>query len=175
MDPNQATNGGAMPEPIDKKALMASAEENGRFYPMKGGWRGMQTFAGVLCCLLIITIPLGIWIIVKSRKAGLGISGEGFAYRYLTTIAARWEDVESITLSSMSGAEFGGGLVGLAAASAVKAKTTGLKGPLYFKVKGRKLGMMVPAPMLDNSVEMALEIERLSGVTFLPEEFRQGV
>jgi len=164
-----------MPEPIDKKALMASAEENGRFYPMKGGWRGMQTFAGVLCCLLIITIPLGIWIIVKSRKAGLGITGEGFAYRYLTTIAARWEDVESITLSSMSGAEFGGGLVGLAAASAVKAKTTGLKGPLYFKVKGRKLGMMVPAQMLDNSVEMALEIERLSGVTFLPEEFRQGV
>lgn len=164
-----------MSEPIDKKALMASAEEAGRFYPMKGGWRKMQIFAGVICCLPIVTIPFGVWIIVKARKAGVGITDEGFAYRYLTTIAARWEDVESITLSSMSGAEFGGGLVGLAAASAVKAKTTGLKGPLYMKVKGRKLGMMVPAQMLENSVEMGLEFERLSGATFLPEEFRQGL
>ncbi len=164
-----------MPEPIDKKALLAAAEQVGKFFPMKGAWRGMQVFAGVLCCILVITIPLGVWIIISARKAGVGITEEGFAYRYLTTVAGRWGDVESVTLSSMSGAEFGGGLVGLAAASAVKARTTGLKGPLYLKMRGKRLPVMVPAQMIENSVEMALEMERLSGVTFLPVEIRQEV
>ncbi len=164
-----------MPEPIDKKALMAAAEQSGRFYPLKGSWRGMQIFAGVLCCLLVVTIPLGVWIIISARKAGAGFTEEGFGYRYLNTIAGRWEDVESVTLSSMSGAEFGGGLVGLAAASAVKARTTGLKGPLLVKLRGKRMPVMIPAHMIENSLEMALEVQRLSGRSFLPEEMRQGV
>jgi hypothetical protein len=162
-----------MSDTLDKKALMAAAEESGRFYPMKGGWRNMQVFAGVLCCLLVLGIPLGVWIIIRARKAGAGVTEEGFGHRYLATVAGRWSDVESIALSSMSGAEFGGGLVGLAAASAVKARTQGLKGPILVKIRGRRFPVTIPAHTLENSVEMALEMERLSGVSFLPRE-QQG-
>lgn len=155
---------------IDGKALLALAESVGQFYPMKKGWRNYQIFAGVLTCLLVVTIPLGIWIIVRAGKAGIGINEEGFAYRYLTTMAFRWDEVEAITLSGMTGAEFGGGLVGLAAASAVKKRTTGLKGPIQIKLKGKKMLRMVPAQMIENSVKMARDMERLSGITFLPEQ-----
>lgn len=159
---------------IDGKALIALAQSVGQFYPMKKSWRNLQTFAGVLSCLLVLTIPIGIWIIVRARKAGIGINEEGFAFRYLTTVAFRWDEVESITLSNLSGMEFGGGLVGLAAASAVKKRTEGLKGPIHIKLKAKRVPRMIPAHTIEDSVRMAMEMERLSGITFIPEEMRTG-
>lgn len=129
----------------------------------------MQIFAGVLCCLLVLTIPLGIWIIVRARKARMGLTEDGFAFTYLTTIAYRWSDIESFTLTGMNAAMFGGGLVGVAAA-AVQKKTQGLKGPLQFRLKGKKLPKMIPAHTIENSLEMVMEMERLSGISFLPPE-----
>ncbi len=155
---------------IDGKALIDLAKSVGQFYPMKKGWRNYQVFAGVLTCLLVITIPLGVWIIIRARKAGIGINEEGFAFRYLNTVAFSWDEVESITLSSISGAEFGGGLVGLAAASAVKKRSTGLKGPIHVKLRGKKMARMIPAHMMEDSVKMARDMERLSGISFLPAE-----
>jgi len=159
---------------IDGKALIALAHSVGQFYPMKSGWRNYQIFAGVLTCLLIITIPLGVWIILRARKAGIGINEEGFAFRYLNTIAFRWDEVETITLSGLSGAEFGGGLVGLAAASAVKKRSQGLKGPIHVKLHGKRVPKMIPAHMMEDSVRLAQEMERLSGISFLPEEMRNS-
>lgn len=159
---------------IDGKALIALAKSVGQFYPMKSGWRNYQTFAGVLTCLLVITIPLGIWIIVRARKAGIGINEEGFAFRYLNTVAFSWDEVESISLAGLSGAEFGGGLVGLAAASAVKKRSVGLKGPLQFKLKGKKMVRAIPAHMMEDSLRMAREVEKFSGMTFLPSEMQNG-
>lgn len=134
----------------------------------------MQIFAGVLTCLLVFTIPLGIWIIIEARKAGLAITEEGFAFRYLTTAAARWDEVEKITPTGMSGAAFGGGLVGYATAAAVKSRTQGLKGPLVIKIKGKRMPLTIPAHTIEDSVHMASEMERLSGISFLPEELRQN-
>jgi len=159
---------------IDGKALIALAESMGQFYPTKAGWRNLQVFAGVLSCLLILTIPIGIWIIVKARKAGIGITEEGFAFRYLTTVSARWDEVEGITATGMSAATFGGGLVGVAAAAAVKSRTQGLKGPLNFRIKGRRMPVMIPAHTIEDSLHMAMQMERLSGISFLPEELRQS-
>ena len=159
-----------MAEKLDVKALLERAEMTGRIFPMKASWRRMQTFAGILTCLLIITIPLGIWIIVSARKARVGLTEEGFAFKYLTGFGYRWTDVESITLSSMSSLQFGGGLVGVAAAAAVKKKTQGLKGPINFKIKGSKLPKAIPAHTIENSMEMARQMQQLSGIDFLPSE-----
>lgn len=157
---------------IDAKALLQNAEMSGQVYPMKKGWQRSQIFAGVLCCILIITIPLGIWIIVRARNAKAGLTREGFAFRYLTTVAFHWSDLESVTLSNIGGSAFGGGLVGAGVAAAVRKKTGGLKGPMSIKLRDRKRPVIVPAHTIQNSLEMAREMERLSGVSFLPEEGR---
>jgi hypothetical protein len=159
---------------IDGKALIALARSLGQFYPTKTGWRNLQIFAGVLSCLLVFTIPLGIWIIIEARKAGLAVTQEGFAFRYLTTVAARWDEVEKITPMGMGGATFGGGLVGVAAAAAVKSRTEGLKGPLIIKVKGKRTPLTIPAHTIEDSLHMASEMERLSGISFLPEDLKQN-
>lgn len=163
-----------MGDSIDGKALIDLAQSVGQFYPMKDGWKKAQTFAGALCCLLVLTIPLGVWIIMRARKAGIGINEEGFAFRYLTTVAFRWDEVESITLSNLSGAEFGGGLVGMAAASAVKKRSAGLKGPMHIKLKNKRRSTMIPAHTIDDSVRMAMAMERLSGISFIPAEMKEG-
>ena len=156
---------------LDGKLLLEHAEVNGRVFWVKSGWRNMQIFAGILSCLLILTIPLGIWIIMRARKARIGLTDEGFAFTYLTTVAYRWSDIESFTLTGMNASMFGGGLVGVATAAAVKKKTMGLKGPLRFTLKGKsKRILMIPAHTIENSVEMAREMERLSGISFLPAE-----
>ncbi len=165
--------GGTMDsEKLDGKLLLEQAELGGQVYPTKDSWRRLQIFAGVLCCLMIITIPLGIWIIIRAKNARAGLTPEGFAFTYLTTVAYRWTDIESFTVSDMNASMYGGGLVGLAAASAVKKKTQGLKGPLFFKVKGKKRNLMIPAHTIENSVEMAMEMERLSGISFLTGEMK---
>ncbi len=153
---------------LDASALLERAKRENRFYPMKKGWRRAQYFAGFLCCLLVVGIPLGIWIFVRASKAGVGLTQEGFAFLYLTTISAKWDEVESITVSGMSGMAFGGGLVGAATAAAVKAKTRGLKGPLTIRLRGKRAAKAIPAQMIDRSLEMATEMERLSGMEFLP-------
>ncbi len=155
---------------LDGKLLLDQAERTGRIFYVKSGWRNMQIFAGVLCCILVLTIPLGIWIIVRARKARMGLTEEGFAFTYLTTIAYRWSDIESFTLTGMSGNMFGGGLVGVAAAAVVQNKTQGLKGPIRFKLKEKRSFSMIPAHTIENSMEMARQMELLSGISFLPSE-----
>ena len=116
---------------IDAKLLVEQAEQSGRTYPMKAGWRKSQIFAGVLCCFPFVPLfPLGLYIISKAKKARVGITEEGFAFSYLGTVAGRWSDVESISLGSMNASMYGGGLVGVATAAVVASKTEGLKGPI---------------------------------------------
>jgi hypothetical protein len=152
------------------RSLLERAEMTGRVFPMKSSWRKAQIFSGILTCFLIITIPLGVWIILRARKAKVGITEEGFVFTYLTTLGYHWNEIEEFRVSAMSGTTFGGGLVGAAAAAAVKKKTEGLKGPLQFKVKGKRGFKMIPAHTIENSMEMARQMEQLSGISFLPQE-----
>ncbi|MBD3370940.1 hypothetical protein GF402_11350 [Candidatus Fermentibacteria bacterium] len=119
---------------IDAKALLQNAEMSGQVYPMKKSWKRMQIFAGILCFILILTIPLGIWIIARARNAKAGITREGFAFRYLHTVGFHWSDMESVTLSKVGGSAYGGGLAGAGIAAAVSKKTIGLKGPMNIKL-----------------------------------------
>ncbi len=155
------------------RQILERAEASGRVYYMKNSWRKYQIFAGVITCFLIITIPLGIYIIMRARKARVGLSEEGFVFTYLSTFGYPWSDIEEFNLSGLSGTTFGGGLVGAATAMAVQKKTQGLKGPLQFRLKGKKMMKMIPAHTIENSLEMARQMEQLSGITFLPDEMRQ--
>ncbi|MCC6624925.1 MAG: hypothetical protein IT385_27005 [Deltaproteobacteria bacterium] len=155
---------------LDGKALLAEGERTQQSYKLKPSWRRMIIFAGVLCCLLVILIPLGIWLIIAAGKARLAIGEEGFAFKLYGTRTYAWKDIEAITPGAIGAAAMGGGLVGVALASAVSARTEGLRGPLFIKLKGHKWPGQIPAHWIADSVAMAREMERRSGLTIFPPE-----
>lgn len=155
---------------LDRNAVLEEADRTGKVYRLKKGWRRYQKFAGVLCCLLIITIPLGIWIFVAANKARIGLGKDGFVLKMFGTKAVAWNDIEKFTAAKLGSSAMGGGLVGLALASAVSARTEGLRGPLWVKLKDRKMQVQIPAHSIENSVAMAREMERLSGLEIFPPE-----
>lgn len=155
---------------LDKNALLEEGERTGQVYPLKASWRRFMKFAGVLCCLLIVLIPLGVWIFIAANKARVAIGEEGFAVKIFGTATYAWKDIESFSAAGLGAGAMGGGLVGLALASAVSARTEGLRGPLFVKLKDRRIPLQVPAHQLENSVAMAREIEKRSGLAIFPPE-----
>lgn len=158
---------------LNPKDVVTQARAAGTFYPINSIWRKLFIFAGVLTCLLVFTLPLGIWIIVVARKGGLGITDEGFGFKGLGSAAWRWDAIEEF--KPLPRANFhvaGGGLVGAVAGMAVSAavakRTPGLKGPLNYRVKGSKAWRMIPAHTYESSGEMAREMERRTGLTIFP-------
>ncbi len=155
---------------LDPKALLEEGARSQQTYPLKASWRRYMRFAAVLTCLLVITLPLGIWMWIAAGKAHVALGQEGFAFKLFGTKAWAWKDIEKFDVSSLSGSTMGGGLIGIALASAVSARTDGLKGPLLMKLKGRKLPIQIPAHQIDGSVAMAREIEARSGLAIFPPE-----
>jgi len=154
---------------LNGKELMARADRGeGSVFPIGPGWKKALYFAGFLCCILIIGLPIGVWIILSARKNCLAINDEGFAMRWFTTRAWRWSEIEEFRRSSMNFHSAGGGLVGAlvagAARAAVEAKTKGLKGPIGFKVKGKRGWVQIPAHTLQNSALLAREMEVRTGL-----------
>jgi len=155
---------------LNAKAIVEEGDRTGQSYPLKASWRRFMRFAGVLCCLLVILLPLGIWIFIAAGKARMSLGQEGFALKMFGTRAWAWKDVDSITPGALGAHAMGGGLVGLALASAVSARTEGLRGPLNLKLKGSRWPIQLPAHQIENSLVMAREMERLGGVTIFPPE-----
>jgi hypothetical protein len=161
---------------IDKKAWIAQAQAAGTIYPVKKGWRKTQMFAAILMCLLIIGIPFGIWMIFRIRKAHAGVTPEGFYMHLYGTNAVRWEDVEDMRMGQFRVHVQGGGLVGAlagaAVAHAVEKRTLGLKGPIEYKLKGKRMWRMFPANMVENSADLGLLAEQRTGARFVPDDLR---
>lgn len=163
---------------LDKKALLEEAERDGQVYRIKSGWKKYFIFAGVLMCLLVLTLPLGIWFFFIAKNARLGIAEKGFVLKWMGTLAVAWEDIDSFVPVPLHFHASGGGLVGAlaaaAASAAVAAKTEGLKGPLQFKIKDKWGTKMIPAHAIENSVAMAKEMEKRTGLTIFPPEEEAG-
>lgn len=153
---------------LDGKAMLEEADKSGRIYRIKSSWKKTFIFAGVLMCLLVITIPVGIWFFLIPGKARVGMTDEGFAIKWFGTRAYRWEDIEAFQPQHFNIS--GHGVVGALAGVAIAAKTEGLKGPLSFKLKGKKMWTQMPAHAIERSAEMAREMEQHTGLTILPEE-----
>lgn len=157
---------------LNAKEMLAQADQTGQIHRMKSGWRKAQIVCGVCLCLLILTIPLGIWIFHIARNARLGTTDEGFALKWFGTKAWAWSDIEAVKRGNIQFSSGGTGLVGALAAAAVShavaKRTQGLNGPLSFKVKGKRLWVHIPAHALERSVEFAEELERRTGLEVLP-------
>lgn len=155
---------------LDPKVILEEGARTQQVYKLKPSWRRYMRFAAILTCLLVITLPLGIWMYIVAGKAHVALGQEGLALKLFGTKAWAWTDIEKFDVSSLSGSAMGGGLIGIALASAVSARTDGLKGPLMMKLKGRKMPVQIPAHQIDGSVAMAREIEARTGLSIFPPE-----
>lgn len=160
---------------LDPQAMLEKAEANGKVYRIKKGWRRFFYFAVFLMTILVITIPIAIWFFIVARRARVGITDEGFAVSWFTNKAYAWGDIVSFEpqrLQMSAGGQGGlvGALVVAAASHAIANKSQGLNGPLMFRVQGKKMPLAIQAHAVENSVEMAKEMERYTGMTILTTE-----
>lgn len=155
---------------LDKKVVLEEAARTDQVYPLKDSWRKFMKSTAVLCCLLVITIPFGIWIWIAANKAHVAIGQEGFALKIFGTRTWAYKDIASFTAAGLGGHAMGGGLVGVALASAVSARSEGLRGPLMIKLKDRKIPNQIPAHQIQRSVAMARELEKRTGLEIFPPE-----
>jgi hypothetical protein len=85
-------------------------------YPLHKGARSALNITGVLCCLLVVGIPLGIWIFVRAAAARVFLradelkatnvfSSTGFAYRDVARLG-------TLRVAVVSGGGGAGGAIG---------------------------------------------------------------
>ena len=82
-----------------------------RVYHVHAGAKTAYTVVGVLVSLLVITIPLGIWIIVASRRARVTLDERGFRVKMFGTISLPWDQIARVGLLRIS--VQGGGVAGI--------------------------------------------------------------
>jgi hypothetical protein len=64
-----------------------------REYPFHAGAKSALTVAGVLTMLLIISIPIGIWILIRTAGAKVILHAEGLTARALGTVHVNYAEV----------------------------------------------------------------------------------
>jgi hypothetical protein len=63
-------------------------------YPLHKGARSALNVTGVLCCLLVVGIPLGVWIFVRSAAARVKLGVDGLsASNVFSSAHWAWRDV----------------------------------------------------------------------------------
>jgi hypothetical protein len=81
-------------------------------YPLHAGARSALNITAVLCCLLIVGIPLGVWIFVRARSARVALTDEGAsATNVFSSTAFAWRDVARLGLLKVA-VVTGGGMGG---------------------------------------------------------------
>ncbi len=70
-------------------------------YPMHGGAKFAYAALGVLLCLLIVTIPLGIWVFVKLARSRVEITSEGLVARGMRTVRMPFAEVSRAGICEM--------------------------------------------------------------------------
>lgn len=130
-------------------------------YPMHGGAKGAFYTAGGLCCLLIITIPVGIWFIIKAAGARVELSDTHVVQRGLTTVKIAFADVTRLGILEV--AVVGGGIGG-----AIARKKCGGRTAIHLcTVDARGKNRRFMASMYGNYQEI---IDRVAAATGKPVE-----
>jgi hypothetical protein len=84
-----------------------------RDYPYHRGARASMRVVGILLCLMLITIPFGIWVLVRASGARLTLTPAGVTARSMFTVSVRFADVARFGLLRVplrSGGGVGGAL-----------------------------------------------------------------
>lgn len=81
-------------------------------YPLSSGARTAMIIVGVLCCLLVVAIPIGIWVFYRLGKAKVTLSPEGLeAVNVFSSTRYAWTEVERLGTVQIAVVK-GGGMAG---------------------------------------------------------------
>jgi hypothetical protein len=81
-------------------------------FPLTSGARTAMIVVGVLCCLLVFALPIGIWVFYRLGKAKVTLTPEGLeAVNVFSGTRYAWTDVERLGLMQVAVAK-GGGVAG---------------------------------------------------------------
>ena len=161
---------------LDARELLVQAAEHGKVYGIKAGWRSYLETKGWLTCLLIITLPLGLWLVMNAKRFRVGVTDEGFVIRWFGLRAYAWSEIETFRPLEPMYSDLGQSIFGTVASatlgSSVDTRTMSLTGPLRFKRKGDDVWTMIQAHQLENSLDLAREIEARTGMPLFPVDQR---
>ena len=71
-------------------------------YRYTGTYRKFMIFAGVLVCLLIITLPLGVWLIYIGVRGRVEVGPEGLVARHIRTRRIQFADIERFGIMTVA-------------------------------------------------------------------------
>ncbi len=65
-------------------------------YKMHSGAKTALNVVGVLCCLLIVAIPFGIWAFIAASRGRVEVRADGLVAYSLTTVAIKFAEVQRL-------------------------------------------------------------------------------
>jgi hypothetical protein len=78
-------------------------------YPLAKGARTAMLVVGVLCCLLVVALPVGLWIFYRLSKARVVLAPEGLeAINIFSTTRFAYADVARLGMFEVAMAKGGG-------------------------------------------------------------------
>ena len=81
-------------------------------FRLSSGARTAMIVVGVLCCLLVVAIPIGIWVFYRLGKAKVTLSPEGLeAVNVFSSTRYAWTEVERLGTVEIAVVK-GGGMAG---------------------------------------------------------------
>lgn len=127
-------------------------------YRLSSKWLKFIYGFGILCCILVVTIPFGIMMFWLGKKAHITTTEEGVTIWYMGTRNIKWDEFEWLKqgVTSVSGL----GIVGAVAGAAL------IKGPMIYKLKSQKRGgARIAVNMHENAAEIVRTFEARTGLS----------
>jgi hypothetical protein len=126
-------------------------------FPMHGGAKTALVVVGVLLCLLIITIPVGIYIIIRVQGGRVELTRKALVARSIGTVRIPLDDVARVGICKV--AVVGGGVGGALA----RKKVGGDEGVNLCVMDRRGKTRKFIASMYERHEELCAEVSSLTG------------
>lgn len=153
---------------LSDRDIIANADAAGTTYKLARRWKTTCIVLGVLCCLLIVLIPLGVIMFILAGKARMTVTDEALVVRWIGTRVLRWEDFEAFKQQPfhMVGGVGGLGLAGAVALGAAKGVAASfVSGPVSYKLKSKRMWGNLAVHWHERSGELAGAIEERTGLS----------
>ncbi len=130
-------------------------------YRLNKKWRTIIIVLGVLCCILIVLIPLGIVTFLLAAKARIEISDEKVMIWWLGTRNIKWDEFEILRQGKLSTAS----LISTTDVLTRVAISSLISGPITYKLKGKKTTGNITIHWHENAKEILETFEAKTGLT----------
>lgn len=153
----------------EKKELQHRIEASGTVYPLAKRWKVTMITMGVICCLTVILLPLGIMCFIPAKKARVITGDEGVVIKWFGTRVIRWDEFASFQQMPFN-VYIGGAGLGLAGAVALGmakgAIQSAISGPIRYTLKPKGSSSFA-AHWMAGSGAMVAEMEARTGMTIV--------